>query len=240
MATLVNDCPHCSSSRMAFLIVGARAVRGSGRDVGNGLADNRQATVGLQCQACLRGAAATVRNSERLSVASFNTALASLNNEGVSIPGGHWSWVSFWPEKTPARIPDFLPEVVERAFSQGETNLALEDHCEAAATMFRRALDLALKIKHPDLKGDLNKKIIALAESHDLPKSLAEWAHEVRGIGNDGAHDLDGCSQEDAQAARDFVDAVLRYIFSMPGLIEARRPKAADPHAEGADVSDVN
>ncbi|WBT07594.1 DUF4145 domain-containing protein [Brevundimonas vesicularis] len=128
-----------------------------------------------------------------------------------------------WPAASAPRVPEFLPQTVERSFVQGETNLGLHDHDEAAATMFRRALDLALKDRFPDLKGDLNKKIIKLAQDHVIPQSLADWAHEVRVIGNDGAHDLEGCTHEDAVAARDFVDAVLRYLFSLPGMIEARR-----------------
>lgn len=136
--------------------------------------------------------------------------------------------VGVWPEPRPVQAPENLPPAVEKAFLQGETNLALDGHEEPAATMYRRALDLALKTEFPELKGDLFKKIEKLAAENVIPQSLADWAHQVRGIGNDGAHDLDGCTQTDAEAARDFVDAVLRYLITLPEMIKRRRPAVAE------------
>jgi hypothetical protein len=184
----------------------------------------------------MKGAAATVRRVGSSNVAHWPNQMGELLKEGPSVPGDAWEVQSFWPKPQPTRIPEYLPDVVARAFRQGETNLGIADHEEAAATMFRRALDTALKLKFPEMKGDLNKKIIKLAETHVIPATLAEWAHEVRGIGNDGAHDLEGCSQDDAEAARDFVDAVLRYLFSLPGMIAARRPEASEPEPPATDV----
>lgn len=220
---------------MAFAIVGVRSIPNTGTSKGSGIASGRLATVGLQCQTCMKGAAATVRYIENVQSGAWQGLMQELLKEGPSVPAGHWAVAAFWPEPQPTRIPEHLPNVVARAFRQGETNLAVADHQEAAATMFRRALDTALKIRFPDLKGDLKKKIGSLAENHIIPTDLAAWADEVRGIGNDGAHDLEGCTQEDAEAARDFVDAVLRYLFSLPGMIAARRPDTAAP---GLDVEE--
>lgn len=209
---------------MAFAIVGIKAIPNSGTDRPNGYAINRRATVGLQCQSCMNGAAATVGHTGPTTSGTWSSSMLELLKEGPSVPGGQWVIRAFWPEPKASSIPDHLPDVVARAFRQGETNLAVEDHAEAAATMFRRALDTGLKIRFPDYDGNLYPKIKKLADDHVIPSSLADWAHEVRGIGNDGAHDLQGCSQGDAEAARDFVDAVLRYLFSLPGMIAARRP----------------
>lgn len=237
MATLIHDCPHCHSRQMAFAIVGIRGIPNSGESRGAGTASGRLATVGLQCQSCMKGAAATVRRVESVAVTHWQTHMNELLKEGPSVPGGQWAVQAFWPAPQPSRIPEHLPDVVARAFRQGETNLAVPDHEEAAATMFRRALDTALKLRFPDLKGDLHKKIGKLAETHVIPGDLAEWAHEVRGIGNDGAHDLEGCTQDDAEAARDFVDAVLRYLFSLPGMIAARRPEPDEIRDGAAGVT---
>lgn len=228
---------------MAFAIVGIRSIPNSGSNQGGGNAIGRLATVGLQCQNCMRGAAATIRRVETVGLSNWPSYMSELLKEGPSIPGGKWDIQAFWPTPQPSRIPEYLPDVVARAFRQGETNLNVEDHAEAAATMFRRALDTGLKIRFPGYDGNLHPKIRKLAEDHVIPESLAEWAHEVRGIGNDGAHDLEGCSQEDAEAARDFVDAVLRYLFSLPGMIAARRPGSdgadAESQADAAPPLDV-
>lgn len=93
--------------------------------------------------------------------------------------------------------------------------------------MYRRALETALKITFPQARGSLYDRIIALVRSHDLPPAIGEWAHEVRAIGNDAAHDLDGLTADDMTAARNFVDAVLRYAISLPREIAIRRAAQA-------------
>jgi hypothetical protein len=111
---------------------------------------------------------------------------------------------------------------------QGERNFRTPDCEEAAATMYRRSLDIGLKVAFPDYKGDLNKRIEKLVEAHVLPTSIGDWAHQVRLVGNDGAHDLEGVTRPDLVACRNFVGAVLRYSFSFPKMVADRR---ADPAA---------
>lgn len=101
--------------------------------------------------------------------------------------------------------------------------------------MYRRSLDLALKEAFPETKGALDAKLKKLVKEQKLPEALGEWAHEVRLIGNDGAHDLDGVSREDLLDARAFIDTVLKYLFTLPAQISARKPvtlAASDSSAE--------
>ncbi|MEW6390396.1 MAG: DUF4145 domain-containing protein [Pseudomonadota bacterium] len=229
MAVLVHDCPHCATARVGFAIIGGKTRP----FLMNTEVLNAVVSVGLECPNCLKTASATIQRKGKISGGLLQATIDSLEKAHDSIPNLSWDLLEFWPKLMPPRIPEFLPQSVEKAFIQGETNLALRGCEEPAATMFRRSLDLGLKIRFPDLKGDLYKKIDKLAADHEIPHSLAEWAHEVRAIGNDGAHDLDGCSMEDAQAAHDFVDAVLRYLFSLPGMIAARRKPDHPPEMVG-------
>lgn len=219
MSTLIHDCPHCASAKMSFLIFGARSQQVfPGQQVTRGIV-----SLGLECQSCLKTASAKIKNTETHSHGTWTQMVAHLTREEGSYPNGKWDLVEFWPENEALNAPEFLPPQVEKAFLQGEKNLVMEGCEEAAATSFRRALDVGLKVRFPELTGDLFKKIEKLAADRVIPDSLAEWAHEVRVIGNDGAHDLEGCSLEDATAGGDFVDAVLRYLFSLPGMIAERR-----------------
>lgn len=225
MSTLIHDCPHCHAAKMSFVVFGARPAPTSGGQVLNA----PRALVAGECQACRNPVSAVLSYKSQVANGSWPQVVAKLVTEHHALPGGVWELKAFFPEKASPQIPEYLPTIVEKAFVQGEKNLSMEGCEEAAATMFRRALDVAIKERFPDLKGDLYKKIDRLAETNVIPDSLAVWAHMVRVIGNDGAHDLDGCSREDALSARDFVDAVLRYIFSLPGLIAARSPTAVPP-----------
>ncbi|GAC1040864.1 DUF4145 domain-containing protein [Rhizobium sp. No.120] len=119
-------------------------------------------------------------------------------------------------------FPDHLPDDVLKAFQQAETNFDLENHEEAAATMYRRALERALKFSHPALTGTLAAKIKTLVSNGELPRSLGDWADEIRLIGNDGAHD-DGVTREELKAARMFCDSFLRYLITLPTEVASRR-----------------
>ncbi len=89
--------------------------------------------------------------------------------------------------------------------------------------MYRRSLELALKIAFPDLRGSLAARIRTLVDDHDLPTTIGAWLTQVRLIGNDGAHEVDGVSRPDLEDARGFVDMALRYIFTLPAQVAARR-----------------
>lgn len=116
-----------------------------------------------------------------------------------------------------------LPEKVERAFLSAIENMKSAHGADAAAIMFRRAIENAIKIAYPDAKGSLIKKIDTLAEQRILPEIMKDWAHQIRLIGNDGAHEIEGVTQQDVTAAYNFTDAFLRYLITLPEEVRLRR-----------------
>ena len=91
--------------------------------------------------------------------------------------------------------PDHTPENVGRFFEQGMENLPR--NFDAAGTMFRKALDTALAARFPELKGRLVERIDKAASNGALTRDMAEWAHRIRRLGNDAAHDEEPFSQSD-------------------------------------------
>ena len=89
--------------------------------------------------------------------------------------------------------------------------------------MFRKALDTGLKSKFPDIEGPLHKRIAKAAEQHELTPALAEWAHQVRLGGNEAVHGEEPLSGKDARALYTFTGLVLRYLFTLPGMLEEAR-----------------
>lgn len=126
-------------------------------------------------------------------------------------------------------LPQHISDKVAKALRQALENHHRDASEEAAATMYRRAIDLALKELFPELSGDLMPRILKLVGDGRLPKTMGDWAHQVRIIGNDGAHDLDGVTKNDLEAARAFGDAFLRYLFTLPTEVEIRRSQTAAP-----------
>ena len=129
----------------------------------------------------------------------------------------------FWPSIAAPIIPQHLPGSVERAALQAERNFAMAGNEDAAAMMYRRAMETGLRLRYPEVTGSLFHRIESLVASRELPAAMGEWAHEVRLGGNGAAHDEEGVTPEDVKAIRGFTDTLLRYIFTLPEEIRLRR-----------------
>lgn len=117
--------------------------------------------------------------------------------------------------------PPHTPDHAARFFKQGRDNMA--KNWDAAGTMFRSALEAALKDKFPDLSGTLFERIQKAAEHNALTPDLAEWAHEIRIEGNQAAHEDQPYQREDAERLEAFTDMVFRYLFTLPGMLQERK-----------------
>ncbi len=107
-----------------------------------------------------------------------------------------------------------------------------EGNEEASGTMYRMALDVSLKFVASDLKGTLAARIDALVAKNLLTPSLGEWAHQIRLLGNDTAHEAEAPSRDELASLRSFSDMVLRYLFTLPKLV-AMRKSVADAGLKG-------
>ena len=133
--------------------------------------------------------------------------------------------ITIGPALPSTGAPPHTSANVGRFFEQGMSNLS--GQWDAAGTMFRKALDTALTAKFPDIKGSLAQRIQKAADDGLLTADMAEWAHAIRRLGNDAAHDDEPFSEEDARVLHAFTDLVLRYLFTLPGMMaEARARKA--------------
>jgi hypothetical protein len=126
------------------------------------------------------------------------------------------------PTPGPRETLPGLPEDLARAFTQAETMFDLQNMEEPTAIAYRRVIERAISVKHSELAGDLIHKISALALTHVIPQQMADRAHQVRIIGNNGAHG-DRVERADIVAAREFADAFLRYLIVLPDQVAARR-----------------
>lgn len=86
--------------------------------------------------------------------------------------------------------------------------------------MMRKTLESALAAKFPDLKGRLVDRIDVAEKQGAMTKDMAQWAHRIRRLGNDAAHDDEPFSERDAAELRGFTDLLLRYLFTLPGMLE--------------------
>ncbi len=123
-------------------------------------------------------------------------------------------------------LPEKLPESVKTAYDQAARSLhaSLFEPC---VLMSRKCLEAICKIF--DTKGrDLNARLGKLHEEGHIDSRLLNWAHQVRLIGNEAAHDIDTpVTKEDARDVLDFTEAILIYVFSLTKRFESLQKRRA-------------
>jgi len=130
-----------------------------------------------------------------------------------------------WPTGMEEKLPEHVPQNVERFYIQGMDNLSRKNW-DAAGTMFRKALDTSLKHLDPSGKGTLQKRIDNLPPEHGVTPAMKQWAHEIRELGNDAAHEEDPFTGDDAKTLQAFTELFLTYTFTLPGMLVARKAAA--------------
>jgi hypothetical protein len=124
--------------------------------------------------------------------------------------------------------PKELPAMVATAYVEACKNIKSEAWNSAAA-MARRAVQAATRERGAQ-GGSLYEEIKYLGAQGLLTKDLMDWAHEVRGIGNAGAHpdEIGGdVTEADARDAVNFAIYFLTYVYTVPAEIERARAAKA-------------
>jgi len=107
----------------------------------------------------------------------------------------------------------------------GEAITALSANCpRAAAIMARRTVE-AIAADKGEPNGTLAHRLASLATRGVLQPSLADWAKEVRLVGDLGAHfdPIKPVSKEDAEQLLKFIRELLRYFYELPAELARRR-----------------
>jgi hypothetical protein len=130
--------------------------------------------------------------------------------------------MEIWPKRQPAEAPQHLPPNVASYYLQGVDNLRCRNF-DAAGTMFRKSLDAGLKKIDPAGRGSLEKRIDSLSDTTGVTPAMKSWAHQIRHLGNDAAHEDEPFTLEEAGALQSFTELFLTYAFTLPGMLIARR-----------------
>lgn len=133
------------------------------------------------------------------------------------------------PKPPAALAPEATQEEAARLYIQA-LKVFRQGHFDACAPTFRRALEVALKDLAPEIGNGvpLIKRIEALPPAKGLTPAMKAWAHEVRLIGNEGAHGDGPVSKEDAQDIQAFTELFLTYAYTLPARLAARKRREAE------------
>jgi hypothetical protein len=126
---------------------------------------------------------------------------------------------------------DGVPNTIKSAYDQAARSFSASLF-EPCVLMCRKCLEATCK--NLGTKGhDLNSKLQGLFDGGHIDSRLLNWAHEIRLIGNEAAHDPDTkVTKRDARDVLDFTEAILIYVFSLTSRFEAFRARRASSQAK--------
>lgn len=132
----------------------------------------------------------------------------------------NFSIVDFAPKMPTPETISFLPPKIAAVFDEAEANFA-DGRNMSAATMYRKAVELAVKNKNPEGKGMLNERIRGLQKQNAVPDTLIDLLDTVKFLGNEGAHDEDPPDHDDVERGRDFTRLFLVYSYELPARVKS-------------------
>jgi hypothetical protein len=140
-------------------------------------------------------------------------------------PGHDIRLLGIWPKREVLESPKDIPKNVENFFMQAKGS-AQRAHWDAAGAMFRKSLDVSLRQLNPNGKGTIYDRIESLPDSAGVTTAMKQWAHAIRRLGADAAHDEDAFTEQEAKTLQVFTEMFLTYAFSLPALLKASQPPA--------------
>ena len=157
---------------------------------------------------------------------------STIKSTGGEITQFGWAVTDFWPEPPKPLIPEYLSPDIARVYLQAERNFPTEGNEEAAGMMYRKARDIGLTKIDATLTGPLGPRIKKLAANGKLTDDIAEWADDIRDIGNDAAHEEQPITRDELIALRSLTEMVMRYLFTLPNMVKKRRGEKLDWEAD--------
>ena len=124
----------------------------------------------------------------------------------------------FWPKEEVISAPEGVPANVKSYFLQGIDSFKRRNS-DAAGTMFRKALEAGVKALHPAGSGSLYERITKLPLELGVTPAMKQWAHSVRHLGADAAHEEDPFTQTEAEDIKLFAEVFLTQAFTLPARI---------------------
>jgi Domain of unknown function (DUF4145) len=204
MPQLALECPHCRAEKIGFAYRAHAQVAPS----------QQQTLLFLQCEGCGQGAILVVQ-----------AWVANVTQWVSGSSGSPGPVLSFYPKAEAIKAPADIPDTVRSAFLSGLDNLGRKGGANAAAAMFRRAIELAArKIDTTAPPGtSLKQRIERLPDTVATP-AMKEWAQHIRLEGNDAVHGPDEYSDKDAGELRTFAELFLTYAFTLPEMLKKAKP----------------
>lgn len=186
------ECPGCDGARVRAQVTGT--VASDPADIGIW-----QVVEMAQCPSCT-GALVTVHAAE----------FGGEDYDGQTMYD-RTALMRLWPDP-PRHLQSLAPAPVLADLDEAKRCLSVGAF-SATTVMCRRALE-GMTEGHGPKKATLEQRLDAMSKADEIDPRLAEWARELRDIGNQGAHGGSKTSRADATDALALAEALADYLYT--------------------------
>ena len=205
-----HDCPYCKTKAIAY----------SSRYEWRVPNDGYKKLILATCNGCSGGVIFLFSLTQHTADYLFQNASGDLKVNGIAT-------LKFWPGEVSGDTPEDVPENVARLFDQSLTCIR-QQAWDAAGMTLRKTLEVSTKGLDPTLAAKtLAARIDALHATGRLTSDIAAWAHEIRLDGNQATHEEEPFTADQVSSLHNFVEAYLRYIYSLPAMVARSRAQRA-------------
>ncbi|WP_162183411.1 MULTISPECIES: DUF4145 domain-containing protein [unclassified Leisingera] len=131
--------------------------------------------------------------------------------------------------------PEHLPSILNDTYLDAEFNFS-SSRWKAAAQLYLQSIEfacIAAKAPHDEIESqslsaqrmDLTKRINILFDEGLITERMKNWAHKIRVLGQYHKHRYVEANEDDTKDIREFCELFLKYLFTMPGLIQSREER---------------
>ena len=147
----------------------------------------------------------------------------------------HGSYYRLWPPQS-RHLGFALAEIVRQSYQEVARCETAKAYV-AAVVMVRRALEAITK-EHEPTARTLRAGLKAMLSRGLVSQEISDWGHELRVIGNLGAHATkESINRLDAVEAIDFLQAILEILYDLRPKFERMHARRSTP-VRNASASD--
>ncbi len=134
-----------------------------------------------------------------------------------------------YPSPRPSPSDERIPEHIRRDLDEAKLCFSVGAF-RGTASMARRALQSACILKGAPKQAKLWKQIDWMRDQALITEDMRTWAHEIRYVGNDGAHppedpDDPVATVADAENVLQLTEQMLDVLFVTPAIADEQRQK---------------
>jgi len=212
---LILTCPHCGAARMTFKIENEYVRDGFPHDY----------VVTASCGNCNMPVTVVFRSPFK---PADHGKRPSRYIGDLMGPNVEFNAVHIFPRTNLNETPAGTPENVARAFVQAAGSRAAT-HFDAACSMYRKSMELALRAFSPDIDAwKIEKRIDRMASEHRITPELQTWAHELRLDGNEAVHGEEEATAEIADQMHELCKFLLIYLYTLPAEVANAQARRAE------------